>query len=318
MTQRRVDVLVIGAGVSGLTTAVVLAEAGFDTLVRTREWPSETTSAAAGAIWGPAFTADSRIRRWSLDTLRELEVLATDGHSGVRMVSGMDACRARSNPPEWLTGTRGFQRCGPADLPAGFVDGWHYTAPVLDMPVYLRYLAGRLMKAGARIEHGVVRRLDDALTSANIVVNCTGFGARDLVSDHSLTPVRGQLVVADNPGIDRFFTEETTDSVDMTYFLPQGDRIILGSNAEVGRKGRRPDARTAHAIVSRCASVEPRLGSTRIREHRVGIRPARPWVRLERAPVGCGHVIHNYGHGGAGVTISWACARGVLALVREI
>jgi len=47
------DVLVVGAGVSGLTTAVCLAEAGRGVEIRADRLPPDTTSAVAGALWGP-------------------------------------------------------------------------------------------------------------------------------------------------------------------------------------------------------------------------------------------------------------------------
>jgi D-amino-acid oxidase len=51
----------------------------------------------------------------------------------------------------------------------------------------------------------------------------------------------------------------------------------------------------------------------------VGLRPGRSTVRLEEAePLSSGaRVVHNYGHGGAGVTLSWGCAREVVTLVGD-
>jgi D-amino-acid oxidase len=45
------------------------------------------------------------------------------------------------------------------------------------------------------------------------------------------------------------------------------------------------------------------------------LRPARPFVRLEAEPDGARTVVHNYGHGGAGVTLSWGCAEDATDLV---
>jgi D-amino-acid oxidase len=48
----------------------------------------------------------------------------------------------------------------------------------------------------------------------------------------------------------------------------------------------------------------------------VGLRPVRPSVRLEAEALGGGRrLLHNYGHGGAGVTLSWGCALDVTAEV---
>jgi D-amino-acid oxidase len=71
-----------------------------------------------------------------------------------------------------------------------------------------------------------------------------------------------------------------------------------------------PDPVTAEAIVRRCAAVRPEIAGARVIEHRVGLRPTRPAVRLERERAADGRLlVHNYGHGGAGVTVAWGCAR---------
>ena len=96
------------------------------------------------------------------------------------------------------------------------------------------------------------------------------------------------------------------------YYLPQGDTVVLGGTAEPGREHLTPDPGTAEAIVRRCARIEPRLAGTAILQRRVGIRPTTPTVRVERDRNG---IIHNYGHGGSGLTLSWGCAADVLALL---
>jgi D-amino-acid oxidase len=71
----------------------------------------------------------------------------------------------------------------------------------------------------------------------------------------------------------------------------------------------------ATRILRDCAAVEPRLNGARVVGHQVGLRPFRPQVRLEAEATGDGPlVVHNYGHGGAGITLSWGCAREAAAL----
>jgi D-amino-acid oxidase len=303
--------LVIGAGVSGLTTAVVLAETGQSVQVWTSQPSTETTSCAAGAIWSPYLAADERIVPWAEKTLPKLFELATDPEvTGVRLVHGLEAARSAIPAPDWATRTAGFRLAKAGELPEGFASGWWYTAPVLDMPAYLDFLARRLAELGGRLERRTVQSLREAERAASVVVNCAGMGARVLVPDQTLTPIRGQLVVADNPGVHWFFAEHD-ESPHPTYFLPQGDHIVLGGSAEPGRSDLAVDEETSRAIQQRCAAIEPRLGNVKVRSHRVGLRPTRERVRLERV----GQVIHNYGHGGAGVTVSWGCAREVAELI---
>lgn len=306
----------IGAGVSGLTTAVCLAEAGYAVRVCAMGLPAETTSCAAGALWGPYLVDDERVERWSDVTRHVLETLAWQP-SGVRILSGVEAARTTVDPPEWVTRVDGFGVCRPDELPAGYLSGWRYTAPVVDMPTYLDYLTRRLTGAGGKLEVGVVTSLDEATTQAPVAVNCAGVGARQLVPDPEVTPIRGQLLVVDNPGIERFFAEYD-QGTELTYVFPQGDHVVLGGTAHPGRSDRTPDPDAAEGILRRCVDVEPALAGVRVRGHRVGIRPGRSRVRLERVDFGDRHVIHNYGHGGSGVTLSWGCATEVLDLVKAL
>lgn len=308
------EVLVIGAGVSGLTTAVCLAEAGLPVRILTKESPHATTSCAAGAIWSPYLVTEERVVRWRTTSLAELKSLAADPATGVRLVTGREASRVPVHPPDWAVSMVDFRDCAPEELPDGFASGWWYTTPVVEMPRYLSYLEDRARTAGVKVELGMVDSLAEALRLAPAVVNCTGFGARSLVPDTALIPSRGQLVVVENPGITEFFVEHD-ECPAPTYFLPHGDHVVLGGSVEEGGTDLVPHPATAVAIQHRCAEVEPALGKARVLEHRVGLRPGRSTVRLERVSSGTGYVVHNYGHGGSGVTLSWGCAREVLRLI---
>lgn len=319
MPNDKPDAIVIGAGVCGLTTAVRLAEAGLSVRVWARRPPSQTTSYAAGAIWGCYLAAHDRAMAWSRETLAVFEELANEKGSGVRLVAGVEAARTDVALPEWATQVSGCRPCEPAELPRGFRSGWRYTVPVIDMPTYLGYLTERLSAAGVTVEPVEVRSLSEVGEQAAVVVNCAGLGARHLVPDPEVIPVRGEVLVVDNPGIEGFFAEYA-DGVsaqvsELTYLLPQGDHVVLGGTAEAGRFDPDPDPEVAAAILSRCAAVEPLLRSARVREHRVGLRPARSRIRLEHVPVGRRHLLHNYGHGGAGVSLSWGCAHEILAII---
>jgi D-amino-acid oxidase len=161
--------------------------------------------------------------------------------------------------------------------------------------------------------------------SVRVIVNCTGCGARDLVPDPDVTPVRGQVVVAANPGLTEFFVGTSSDPRDLAYLFPHGDVVVLGGTEQPGNWSLEPDPATARQIVDACAAVEPSLRNAPVLGHRVGLRPARTTVRLEAvrleavqpeaARTGKITVVHNYGHGGSGVTLSWGCAEDAAELV---
>ncbi|GIE84845.1 FAD-dependent oxidoreductase [Actinoplanes regularis] len=309
---RHTDVVVIGAGVSGLTSALRLAESGFSVHVRSAEPPGRTTSCTAGAIWGPHLVAHERALAWALRSLAVFRELATDPRTGVRMVDGVEASRGTLVTPRPGTGPDDVRRCDPATLPPTFTNGWRYRVPLIDMSRYLEYLSERLDDLGVEVT------ITDPVTAAELprlaplVVNCTGLGARELIAGDPVAPVRGDLLVAENPGLDQFFVEHDDDSDGLTtYLLPQGDRVMLGGSRSTGDWSTARNPEVADAILARCTAAEPRLAGVRILEHHVGLRPVREQVRIgpdETHP----HVLHNYGHGGGGVTLSWGCAQEVL------
>jgi len=313
VTQRS-DVLVIGAGVMGLTAAVRLAESGLSVRVRTAEPPAETTSAVAGAIVVGPVPADPLEAQWFQETRSAFANLTSVPDAGVRVQRGRIASRDGDGTPEWATEAPGYEPCAPEEY-AGFPVAFWATAPVIDMPRYLEYLSGRLIAAGGELEVKSVGSLEEAVAEAGHVVNCTGLGARELVGDQEMRPVRGQHVVVENPGLDEFLYDRTAGAT-LTSYLPHSHRLVLGGTVERGVGGLDPDPAVTEAILARCIAIEPRIEGARILSVDVGLRPARPRVRLAEEQVGGGHVVHNYGHGGQGVSLSWGCAHEVERLVR--
>jgi len=318
------DVLVIGAGVCGLSTALVLLDAGFAVDVYAAEPPHHTTSAAAGALWGAHLVgADNRVSNWAGRTLHRFRELAGDPEAGITEMAGLVASpAAEPEPPSFTRGAGPVTPCDRAELPAGFASGWRYTAPIVAMPAYLDYLLGLLLNKGGQLHLGQpLRRLAEAesLSAAPIIVNCAGIGARDLVPDPGLTPFRGQVVVTTNPGLTEFFVGERNSPDEVTYIFPHGATVVLGGTQQEGASSLRPDPVTAERIIAGSIAVEPRLADAPILGHRVGLRPVRSRVRLEVQPISSRrYLVHNYGHGGAGVTLSWGCAHAVLTEVSAL
>jgi D-amino-acid oxidase len=316
------DALVVGAGVSGLTTGICLAEQGLRVIIQAERAPRQTTSSVAGAIWGPHLVeAGGRSAGWASQTLGVLRELAGDPATGVRIAKGLEAVRSSGPPPGKLAELGGFTRCGAGSLPAGFACGWRYSAPLVHMPTYLDYLAARYERAGGRLTAGTVTSLAGAARAAGAraVINCAGTGAHHLVPDPSVTPVRGQVVIAANPGLSEFFIGLPGADADLVYVFPHGGTVVLGGTEAAGDWSLEPYPAVARRILRDCAAAEPRLAGAQVLGHRVGLRPVRPTVRLELAEPVEGFpartlLVHNYGHGGAGLTLSWGCAREAASL----
>jgi D-amino-acid oxidase len=314
------DVVVVGAGVAGLTTAISLAEAGLATRIVSAEPPSRTTSATAGALWGPVLCGpQDRCYEWARVGLSVLSALADPvagpgWSAGVHQLSGREVSEAAAVPPKWTELLPDLRILGPDELPGAFTSGWFYTAPAVIMPVYLEYLLNRYAAIGGTVEIEMVSSL--SAVDAPVVVNCTGIGARTLAGDETVAPVRGQIVVAENPGISEFYIDHGLRGFDYVYAFPHDDVIVLGGTSEPGASDLAPRPSVTERILRDAAAVFPALRGARVLAERVGLRPYRPEVRLEPEPLGGGRVLwHNYGHGGAGVSLAWGCAREITAAV---
>jgi D-amino-acid oxidase len=302
--ERRV--LVVGAGVVGLTCAVRLLEAGHRVDVVARDLPRETTSAVAAALWYPyrALPQD-RVAAWAATSYAVFDALAdTDPESGVRMLTGTEVLPGPRPDPWWRGAVPSLERT--REVPPGWPEGWRFVAPVVDMPVYLDWLVERLEGLGGTLTRLNLRGLP---TAPGLVVNCSGLGARLLGADRTVVPVRGQVVYVEQAGLGRWWL----DSAGPTYVVPRAHDIVVGGTDVEGEWSRTPSPETAAEILERATRLVPELAGARVLRHKVGLRPVRPAVRVERTA----DVVHCYGHGGAGVTLSWGVADEVVSLAER-
>lgn len=309
-------VVIVGAGVIGLSCAVLLAEAGYDTHVLARELPRETFSAHGVGLWLPQMLGPTqKLGRWAGQTYQALCEVAGVRGTGVELQEGTLLRQEAGVPPSWSRWLGDVVDLRAHDRPApGYPGGYRLTVPVVDMPDYLDHLAHRLEEAG-----GTLTRMPlSALPERGLVVNCTGVAARALARDWSVRPVRGQLAVVRNPGISGWFADEAAP----LFVVPHGDRVLVGTTQEVDEWDTTPRPETGAELVRHAAEIEPALGEAQILSHRVGLRPLRDQVRLEVVAGGRTSpervLVHCYGHAGAGLTLSWGCAREVLRRVEEL
>ncbi|GGN53142.1 amino acid oxidase [Actinoplanes lobatus] len=313
MTVTNIDAIVVGAGVCGLTSALCLARRGLAVSVVARRLPPATDSCAAGAMWGPFLVDHPEAERWAGEGLTAFRELAAARTAGVTMVHGVEVARGVADPHPWLHLTGDLERCDEWAWPE-YRSAWRYTTAVVDMPVYSEYLMAELRAEGVRVEQRELRSLRELSGRAPVIVNCSGSGARRLAGDPGLVPVRGLVVVVRNPGIDTFFAEDG-EGPELTYYIPHGDTVVLGSTIEAPGGVALPEAVAAERIRRRCADIEPLLRDAPVIGVRSGRRPVRDRIRLETTTRDGQVVIHNYGHGGGGVTVSWGCGRDVASMV---
>jgi D-amino-acid oxidase len=305
-------VAIIGAGISGLTCGVLFAERGFPVKIFAEQVGQQTTSGAAGALWFP-YDAEpaAKVILWALATYKVLVDLCKDPRSGVSMIELRQYCRAGEiQIPDWAMRIGGASSVGEAASFPQFKSGFSLWVPLMDTTIYLDYLANRFQRAGGAIDSGVrFEKVEDVDPKFDLVINCAGIGARELARDADLEPHRGQVAIV--PKIDNLNCAIVCDDAPLMYAIPRTNNCVFGGTNEVS-DNLQPDPATTKTIVSECARVL-KMESPSILRERVGLRPFRKsGVRLEAEKLRDGRtVIHNYGHGGSGFTLSWGCAENV-------
>lgn len=312
--------VVVGAGITGLTCAVRLTDRGWSVRVLSDRPPEATTSHLAAAVWFPTRAGPrDRVLDWGRRTFDELAAQARAGVPGVVMRESLALYRAAPDRPWWAAAVEGLRPARTDELPPGYRHGLRFAVPLVEMPVHLPWLATHLRRRGGTLEQRRVCSLADAGRDADLVVHCSGLGARTLAGDASVVPVRGRIVRVANPGLTLSVRDEQHPA-GRAYVHPRAGDCILGGTLEEDEWDTTPDPAAGAAIVRRCADLVPALRGARILEHVAGLRPARPEIRLEAEPAAADRppVIHDYGHGGSGITLCWGCADDVAALADDV
>jgi D-amino-acid oxidase len=310
------DIIVIGGGVSGLSCAYELALAHR----RVQLWtavPSEaTTSRVAAAFWHP-YRADpfERVGPWAAVSYERFASMASDPTigpvAGVSMRDAIELFVERVPDPPWGRYVDMFRHAIPEELPSGFAHGVVFESPMIEMPKYLPWLVGQLRRLGVEVVQRRIDTLAPALELARVVVNCSGLGARELVPDPRVYAVRGQIVHCRRAaGIDRILVADQ-GVAGISYIVPRSGDVVLGGVADEHDESLDVNPEQSESIVERCERLEPALAQAERLGVSVGLRPCRDVVRLEQEVIDGKLVVHDYGHGGAGVTLSWGCAQDV-------
>src|SRR6266478_9248973 len=317
-------VAIVGAGVSGLTCGVLFAEHGYRTAIFAKETGQQTTSGAAAALWFP-YDAEpaEKVIPWALHTYKVLVDLicqradsprrAKISHSGVSMIELRQFSRTGEiQIPDWAI------PLGASVIPTvtTFKSGFRLNVPLMDTTIYLDYLANRFIEAGGEVNADVyLEKLEDISRAFNLVINCAGIGARELVQDIDLEPHRGQVAIVQK--VDNLSDAIVCDDPPLMYAIPRKHDCVFGGTNEIS-DNLDVDAAATPRIIDECSRVL-KIENPLALVERVGLRPFRKsGVRLERGKLRDGRaVIHNYGHGGSGFTISWGCAQKVFDLANR-
>ena len=308
------NVAVIGCGVSGLTSAIELLRANHSVTIFARELPQDTTSAVPAALWFPYHVEpEEDVNRWALATLRRLQQLQDEPTSGVRFVDFWRISKVAPPRVEKWASPDDLRWLKRIELPRGYNFGYSVSVPLMQNPTYLNYLNTTFRKLGGRFVERALTSLDGIDKSYEVIVNCSGYGAKALCCDAELKPSRGVVVlVAKTMPECHIVADENNES--LMYVLTRERDCVMGGCDQLSDDETFTQEEVS-AILARCSVVN---GCDRVTVDttKVGIRPVRPTGVCLRPVVFADRlVVHNYGHGGAGFTLSWGCAEDVVRFV---
>lgn len=309
-------IIIAGCGVIGLTTGIRLLEEEYEVMIVTKDLPKQTTSNKAAAFWFPYHVRDSKqVLDWSMLSYKKFEAFSHDADSGVHMTPviklGNEISEIEQRIRETLHEER-FRSLIREECRGKFTDGWRIEVPLVETPVYLPFLMNKFLSGGGKIIEREIQMLDELYSDEDIIVNCTGLASRELAHDDRLIPIRGQIVFLKTENLHRIILEDLAPS----YIVYRTDGCVCGGTYEENIFSTETEETAIQKILERCFELEPHLKSAVIADRWAGLRPYRNEIRVAREPGK--PLIHNYGHGGSGFTVSWGCAEEVVSIVNDM
>ncbi|XP_014243273.1 D-aspartate oxidase [Cimex lectularius] len=315
-------ICVLGGGVVGLTTALELQQAGLKVTLIADKFGRETTSDGAAGLFRPGNTfsaANPKLTKEWIETSYYHYTRLLDAGCGIREISGymfsnLDTSIVKNDLlegllPEYREVTEEELKICPGDWKYGS----YYKTLVIECRLYLPWLTKRFEENGGHIIKKFVKSFDE-LQGYEVVVNCTGLGAKVLCNDRNMVALSGQVFKVEAPWLDNFFYAEYD-----TYIIPGISHVTLGGTRKYDSWSRDVCKYTSMEIWEKCTTLVPRLKESKVLYEWVGLRPHREGgVRVEKEILENGiKVVHNYGHGGYGVTSAPGSSKYAVKLVHE-
>lgn len=299
------SVTVVGSGIIGLTTAIALQEAGFVVKIIAKEHFEKSLSNKVGAIWFPFEIAPKeKTNTWASQSYSRY-LLDLIHPSGVLMIPFINAYTEGSNT-DWKEqlppGT--VREATKEELPKGMDQALYAEVPLVEPGLYLPFLFRQFQANGGQFELALISSLEEMATLDEIVVNCTGLGAKEICEDPELYPIRGQILRCEK--LEQVSFADPTKKGALRYIINRSNDTIIGGtdyendwNPEINPEDT--------ALILKRIKDSGISKSPKILEELVGLRPKRTSVRFE-FDQDFPNVFHNYGHGGAGFTVAWGCS----------
>ncbi|KAK6179866.1 hypothetical protein SNE40_012123 [Patella caerulea] len=323
-------ICVIGAGVIGMSSAVRIQDRypSADITIIADMFSPNTTSDGAGAIfevYAVGNTPVDLLEKWGKETwdhLKNLTFSVEAASARVQQVSGYWATDCLDEYSQVnIHGDVSSRVLTKEEMKLFPKARWgqFFTSYLVDCTSYLPWLMKRYTDRGGKIINRTIQTLNELYPLYDIIINCSGLRSYQLLDDKDVFPIRGETIRVHAPWIKHFYSQDIGDEV--TYILPGSKNVVLGGTYQKDNWNIYSHREDRLALFERCCQILPSLKMATVDHSWVGLRPGRKSIRLELEPASqhtkC-RVIHNYGHGGGGITLHWGCAQTVVDLIQDI
>ncbi|XP_061398284.1 D-aspartate oxidase-like [Musca vetustissima] len=329
-------VAILGGGINGFCCAVRIQvhykkqNRPIEVTVLSEKFSPNTTGDGSAGLWGPFLlggTPTAKVHQWSKgmhDFLEELWLSEDAGEAGVCLLPVIRLTTADTPVDDfWKDIVYGCHEMTEEMLKEynenrtkKYTSGLHFITYTSEPRLLLPYLMKRFEKHGGKIVQQKIDSLEKFLENSDydVVINCTGLGSQQVIGDNKMLPIRGQVARVKAPWLYYSLLDESDDG---NYIIPNMDTVVLGGTHQEHDYNIIPCPKDKKFIMEGCENILPALKNATHLFDWVGLRPGRSALRLEGEQKGKHLVIHNYGHGGSGVTLAWGCAADVLAIMEQ-
>ncbi|XP_014470496.1 PREDICTED: D-aspartate oxidase [Dinoponera quadriceps] len=310
-------VAVVGGGVVGLTTSLLLRRElrNAEVTVLASDFDDTVSHVAAGIFRvGASYSGPTEriTRQWIRDSYEYYDNIRKSeeaSHAGVIDIAGYMFANSSPSTVEnhWIEDLVPIYRRATEEelrlVGGDWKYGSYFSTLLTQCSLYLPWARQQLQADGVTLRRRKLRSLDELAGEFDLVMNCSGLGARELCNDKRMVSLRGQVIKVKAPWIKTFFYGELD-----TYVIPGCHSVVtLGGSRSFDSENTRLCRHESAAIRERCDALVPSLRHAETVRQEVGLRPHREGnVRVEADFMRDGRsnrviVVHNYGHGGYGV-----------------
>ncbi|MEP5340752.1 MAG: FAD-dependent oxidoreductase [Algibacter sp.] len=246
---KNAEIAVIGCGVMGLTVAKLLLDLGHKVAIYTKDIPPNTTSNIAGGQWNPssvAFQDTEQFHRILRSSFRMFESQLGNEYGVSRRTN---FTRSKNNsfelvPKDIIPEPKYYSR---VPFEGHDNEGYSYETLLIEPPIFLNKLLNDIIELTTTNHAKLIKKdfsdFQEILeVPERVIVNCTGYGAKKILDDEKMIPIKGQLALLKPQELPYLYGNHG-------YIFPRRDYLVLGGTFEEGNDDPSPDLETCKEII---------------------------------------------------------------------